>query len=65
MILAGSSIGLTIPDAVCTVLRWAEEPPETCGAIYRNKQIEIMLLLLVCTLEIYSFTIMVLYMRTS
>jgi len=35
-----SSIGLTIPDAVCTVLCswwWGEEPPETCRAIYRNK----------------------------
>jgi len=33
---ASSSIGLTIPDAVCTVLCswwWAEEPPETCRAI--------------------------------
>ena len=40
MIAAGSSIGLTIPDAVCTVLCswwWAEEPPKTCRAIYRNK----------------------------
>jgi len=39
-IAAGSSIGLTIPDAVCTVLCcwwWAEKPPETCRAIYRNK----------------------------
>ena len=39
-IAAGSSIVLTISDAVCTVLCswwWAEEPPETCGAIYRNK----------------------------
>ena len=39
-IAAGSSIGMTIPDAVCTVLCswwWAEEPPETCRAIYRNK----------------------------
>jgi hypothetical protein len=39
-IAAGSSIILTIPDAVCTVLCswwWAEEPPETCRAIYRNK----------------------------
>jgi len=37
---SGSSIGLTIPDAVCTVLCswwWAEERPETCRAIYRNK----------------------------
>jgi len=37
---AGSSIDLTIPDAVCTVLCswwWEEEPPETCRAIYRNK----------------------------
>jgi hypothetical protein len=36
----GSSIGLSIPDAVCTVLCpwwWAEEPPETCRTIYRNK----------------------------
>jgi len=35
-----SSIGLTIPDAAFTVLCswwWAEEPPETCRAIYRNK----------------------------
>ena len=39
-IAGGSSIGLTIPDAVCKVLCswwWAEEPPETCRAIYRNK----------------------------
>jgi len=39
-IAAGSNIGLTIPAAVCTVLCswwWAEEPPETCRAIYRNK----------------------------
>jgi len=39
-IAAGSGIVLTIPDAVCTVLcswRWAEEPPEPCRAIYRNK----------------------------
>ena len=37
---AGSSIGLTIPDALFTVSCtwwWAEEPPETCRAIYRNK----------------------------
>jgi hypothetical protein len=37
---AGNSIGLTISDAVCTVLCswwWAEKPPETCTAIYRNK----------------------------
>jgi hypothetical protein len=36
-----SNIGLTISDAVCTVLCswwWAEEPPETCRAIYRNKK---------------------------
>jgi len=29
-----------VPDAVCRVLCswwWAEEPPETCTAIYRNK----------------------------
>jgi len=40
MIAAGSSIGLALPDAVCTVLCswwWAEEPPETYRAIYRNK----------------------------
>jgi hypothetical protein len=39
-IAASSSIGLTIHDAVCTVLCswwWAEEPPETYRAIYRNK----------------------------
>ena len=55
-IAAGSSIGLTIPDAVCTVLcSWwcAEEPPETCRAIYRNKQIEKTLHIVGCTLEIY------------
>jgi len=55
-IAAGSSIGLTIPDAVCSVLCswwWAEEPPETCRAIYRNKQIKKMLHLVGCTLEIY------------
>jgi len=37
---AGSSIGLTIPDDVRTVLCswwWVEEPPETCRAIYRSK----------------------------
>ena len=57
-IAAGSSIGLTIPDAVCTVLCswwWAEEPPETCRAIYGNKQIEKTLHLVGCTLEIYFF----------
>ena len=35
-----SSIGLIIADAVCSVLCswwWAEEPPETRRAIYRNK----------------------------
>jgi hypothetical protein len=39
-IAAGSSTGLTIPDVVYTVLcywLWAEEPPETCRSIYRNK----------------------------
>jgi hypothetical protein len=39
-IAAGSSIGLTIPDAVCTVSCsrwWAEELPKTCRAIYKNK----------------------------
>jgi hypothetical protein len=54
-----SSIGLTIPDAAraCTVLcswRWAEEPPETCRAIYRNKWIEITLHLVSCTSERYN-----------
>ena len=51
-----SSIRLTIPDAVCTVLCfwwWAEEPPETCRTIYRNEQIEIKLHLVGCTLEIH------------
>jgi hypothetical protein len=55
-IAAGRSIGLTIHDAVCTVLCswwWAEKPPETWGAIYRNKQIEKTLHLVGCTLEIY------------
>jgi len=55
-IAAGSSIGLTIPDAVCTVLCswwWAEGPPETFRAIYRNKQIEKTLHLVGCTLESY------------
>jgi hypothetical protein len=55
-IAAGSSTCLTIPDSVCTVLCswwWAEEPPETCRAIYRNKQIKKMLHLVGCTLEIY------------
>jgi hypothetical protein len=36
----GKSIDLTILDAICTVLCswwWAEEPLETCRAIYRNK----------------------------
>ena len=54
-IAAGSSIGLTIPDAVCTVLCswwWAVEPPETCRAIYRNKYTEKTLHLVGCTLEI-------------
>jgi len=56
-IAAVNNIGLTIPDAVCTVLCswwWVEEPPETCRAIYRNKQIEKMLHLVGCTLDIYS-----------
>jgi len=50
-IAAGSSTGLTMPDAACTVLCswwWAEEPPETCRAIYRNKQVEKTLLLVGC-----------------
>jgi len=53
-IAAGSSIGLTIPNIVCTVLCswwWTEEPPETCRAIYRNKEIEKTLHLLGCILE--------------
>jgi len=55
-ITASSSIGLTIPDAVCTVLSswwWAEETPETCRAIYRNKYIDKTLHLVGCTSEIY------------
>ena len=39
-IAAGSSIGLTIPDAVCTALCswwWTEVPPETYRAIYRKR----------------------------
>jgi len=55
-IAASNSIGLTIPDAVCTVLCswwWAEELPETCRAIYRYKQIEKTLHLVGCTLEMY------------
>jgi len=55
-IAAGSSISLTVPDTVCTVLCswwWAEEPPKTCTAIYRNEEIEKMLHLVGCTLEIY------------
>jgi hypothetical protein len=39
-ITAGSSIGLTIPDAVRTVLFswwWVVELPEVCRANYRNK----------------------------
>jgi hypothetical protein len=53
-IAAGNSIGLTIRDAVCTVLCswwWVEELPETCRTIYRNKQIKKMLRLVGCTLE--------------
>jgi hypothetical protein len=47
-----SSIGLTIPDTVCAVLCswwWADWPPDTRGAIYRNKQIEKTLHLVGCT----------------
>jgi hypothetical protein len=54
-IAAGGSIGLTITDAVLTVLCslwWAEETPETYKAIYRNKWIEKTLHLVGCTLEI-------------
>jgi len=39
-IKTGSSIVLTIPDAICIFLCswwWAEELHETCRAIYRNK----------------------------
>jgi hypothetical protein len=54
VITAGSSIGLTILDAVCKVLCswwWVEEPPETCRAICRKKYIEKMFHLVGCTLE--------------
>ena len=54
VITAGSGIGLTIPDAVCTVLCtwwWAEEPPESRRAIYRNKYVKKTLHLVGCTLE--------------
>ena len=47
-----STIGLTIPDAICTVFCswwWAEEPSETCRAIYRNKWIEKTLHLVGCS----------------
>ena len=53
-----SSIGLTIPDAVCTVLCswwWVEEQPETCRAIYGNKQIEKTLHLVGCNLELLLY----------
>jgi len=59
-IVADSSIGLTIPDAVCTVLCswwWAEEPPETCRAIYRNKQTEKTLHLVGCILKRIKITL--------
>jgi len=55
---AGSSIVLTIPDAVCTVLCswwWAEEPPETYRAVYKNKLVEKTLHLVGCTLEMYAY----------
>ena len=55
MIAADSSIVLTIPDAVYTGLCswwWAEEPPETCRAICRNKLMENTLHLVGRTLEI-------------
>ena len=57
-IAAGSSIGLIIPDAVCRVSCswwWAEEPPETFRAIYRNKLIEKTLHLFGCTLKIWCW----------
>jgi hypothetical protein len=53
-ITVGSSIGLTIPDAVCTVLYswwWVEESPEICRSIHINKQIEKTLHLVGCALE--------------
>ena len=56
LIRNSSSIGLTMPETVCTVLcswRRLEEPPEICREIYRNKQIEKALHLIGCTLEIY------------
>jgi hypothetical protein len=57
---AGSSIGLTTPDAVFTVLcswLWAEEPPETYRAIYRNKSIEKTLHLVSCTSEMTVYSL--------
>jgi len=45
-----------VKPILCTVLCswwWAEEAPETCRAICRNKQIEETLHLVGCTLEIY------------
>jgi hypothetical protein len=61
-IAAGSSIGLTISDGVCTVMCswwWAEEPPETCRVVYRNKLIEKALHLVGCTLEIYLHKVVI------
>jgi hypothetical protein len=55
-IASGSGIGLTIPDTVCSVLCswwWAEEPPEACRTIYRNKRVEKTLRLVGYTLEIH------------
>jgi hypothetical protein len=67
-IAAGGSIGLTIPDAVYSVLCswwWAEETPETCRAIYRNKWIEKTLHLVGCTLKIYFYGTLRLVLVTS
>ena len=63
-----SSIGLTIPDAVCTVMWywwWAEEPPGTCRAIYRDKLIEKKLHFVGCTLEIRKSALHYFVQRSS
>jgi len=52
-VAASSSIGLTIPEAVCTVMCswwWAEEPPETCRASVKIKKIHERLHLVGCNL---------------
>jgi hypothetical protein len=54
-----AGIVLTITDAVCTVLcswLWAEKPPETCIAIYRNKYIK-------RTLHLVGFTSEILHIK--